>query len=228
LSARDERELLEQAERALADSPDLVEWRADGFSDVDTLSDTCAGLKRRLGEIPLLFTLRHYDEGGARRIPQEKRLHVILEMIASGRIELVDIELINGPEFIAAVREAAERHGVKLILSYHNFTHTPPPEQMYAKLLEAAKNGADIAKLAVMPRNNQDVLNLLQVTDTARNGLLDIPLITASMGPLGMISRMAGGQFGSAVIFAASAAKTAPGQLPAALLKKIVNIIAEG
>lgn len=223
LSAQDEQELLGQAEKAAAESPDLIEWRADAFFAWPEMKKALAALRGRLGDIPLIFTLRHAAEGGARPMQQEERLRIITEIIATGQIELVDIELLNGPEFIAAVREAARQQGVRLILSYHDFTQTPPPEQLRAKLQEAAERGADIAKLAVMPRDNQDVLNLLQVTHDAAGEMLGIPLIAIAMGPLGIFTRIVGGQFGSAVTFAAGPAVTAPGQLPVARLREIIS-----
>lgn len=52
--------------------------------------------------------------------------------------------------------------------------------------------GADIVKLAVMPQNYKDVLNLLDVTAQFREENPDTPVITMSMGSLGGISRISG------------------------------------
>lgn len=58
-----------------------------------------------------------------------------------------------------------------------------------------------IVKLAVMPQNYKDVLNLLDVTAQFREENPDTPVITMSMGSLGGISRISGETFGSCVIF---------------------------
>ena len=51
--------------------------------------------------------------------------------------------------------------------------------------------GADAAKLAVMPCEEQEVLNLMQATLQADREMR-IPVITMSMGELGAVSRMSG------------------------------------
>ena len=68
-------------------------------------------------------------------------------------------------------------------------------------------------KLAVMPGNRRDVLNLLQAAVTAEEALT-IPSVTMSMGSLGVISRLSGALTGSAMTFAAAGKVSAPGQIP--------------
>ena len=85
--------------------------------------------------------------------------------------------------------------------------------------------GADIAKVAVMPENNRDVLALMSATDRARTTLVRVPIITMSMGPLGAVTRLAGGQFGSDITFAAGAVSSAPGQLAIADVRMVMDIL---
>ena len=54
--------------------------------------------------------------------------------------------------------------GVSVIASHHDFEQTPSPEVMKMLLEKMCAGGADIVKLAVMPQNYKDVLNLLDVT----------------------------------------------------------------
>ncbi len=54
------------------------------------------------------------------------------------------------------------------------------------------------------------------------------PVITMSMGPIGQLSRVAGSVTGSAVTFGAGAEASAPGQLGAAELKQILDILGRG
>ena len=67
--------------------------------------------------------------------------------------------MCNDPAFIAAVKETSKEFGTKLIFSYHNFNDTPDEAVIHDKLAKAQQMGADIAKLAVMPKDYADVLN---------------------------------------------------------------------
>lgn len=160
-----------------------------------------------------------------RTLAQGKRLEVIVAAITSGTIDLVDIELCNGPEFIDAVRKHTQAHRVALIISYHNFKETPDETFICNKLLAAWRAGADIPKLAVMPKDYGDVLILLGATNKARNSAIDSPLVTMSMGEQGAISRLAGGLFGSDITFAIGRAASAPGQIPIAQLRTGMAIL---
>ena len=88
---------------------------------------------------------------------------------------------------------------------------------------------ADIVKLAVMPQNMEDVLKLLSVTNEFKEENPDTPVITMSMGKMGMISRLCGESFGAAVTFAAHKKASAPGQMEmhevADILEKMHKII---
>jgi len=76
------------------------------------------------------------------------------------------------------------------------------------------ERGASIAKVAVMPRSEEDVLRLLDVTIGARREFPDLPLCTMSMGRLGSITRVAGFLYGSDMAFAVGKEASAPGQIP--------------
>jgi 3-dehydroquinate dehydratase-1 len=93
-----------------------------------------------------------------------------------------------------------------------------------AKFLTADQLGADVAKVAVMPRDFDDVLTLLTATRQASKKLR-IPLISMSMGPLGAITRLVGGVFGSSLSFAVGAASSAPGQVPIEDLNAVLEIL---
>lgn len=154
-----------------------------------------------------------------RKISQEKRLELMVAAIESGNIDLIDIELCNGREFIDAVKMHTQARHVALILSYHNFKETPAETFISDKLLAAYEAGADIPKLAVMPNNYADVLVLLSATNRARNSAIDAPLVTMSMGEQGAVTRLAGGLFGSDITFAVGTASSAPGQIPIAEMR---------
>ena len=99
------------------------------------------------------------------------------------------------------------------MLSFHDFQRTPPLQELLERFRQAQALGADLAKVAVMPQHPADVLTLLQATWQASEELA-IPVAGMAMGALGAVSRVAGGEFGSALTFAVGQAASAPGQLP--------------
>jgi 3-dehydroquinate dehydratase-1 len=105
-----------------------------------------------------------------------------------------------------------------MIVSCHDFSATPDSAGMLRTLVRAEREGADVAKLAVMPRAPSDVLRLLETTLLA-DAALRIPLITMSMGAMGALSRVCGWQYGSSVTFAVGHQVSAPGQLPVGVLR---------
>jgi len=228
LVAADKNELLAQAAMLKPLSPDIVEWRVDGYqgvADTQTCLAALAALRAAIGDIPLIFTCRIDAEGGMQPLSQEIRLALIDAAIRSAAIDIVDIELMNDAAFIDAVRRAAGDHGVKLILSYHDFKKTPGEDVILAKLKQAEVLGADIAKVAVMPTGLGDVLTLLQATLKARTEALTIPLVTMSMAREGVITRMAGGLFGADITFAIGQASSAPGQIPIGELRQAMSLL---
>ena len=212
-----------EAEQLAVLKPDLLEWRIDAYDEVENTEDCLSVLNKIreiIGDIPLIFTCRIDLEGGFKKISREDRLELVNAVMESGNIDLVDVELCNDQEFVKIVRERAKLSGVKVILSYHNFTETPSESFIYSKLTEAQTAGADISKVAVMPKDYGDVLTLLNATNKARNETVQGPMVTMSMGPEGAVSRLAGGLFGSDITFAIGKQASAPGQIPIEELKR--------
>jgi 3-dehydroquinate dehydratase-1 len=85
--------------------------------------------------------------------------------------------------------------------------------------------GADIPKIAVMPQNKKDVLTLLAATEEMASEYADRPIITMSMAGTGVISRLAGEVFGSALTFGAAAKASAPGQMGVEDLKQVLTLL---
>ena len=204
-------------------APDLLEWRIDGYDEVADLNQslgTLAQLRRQFRDMPLIFTCRTHSEGGLKKLAGNQRQRLITSAIASGNLDMVDIELSNHTDFVQAIMETAGTYGVRVILSYHNFEITPDEAFIFDTLFKARDLGADIAKVAVTPREYEDVLTLLSATLKARRQGLKIPAITMSMGPRGRLSRLAGGLFGSDITFASGTTLSAPGQIPVEFLRK--------
>ena len=78
-----------------------------------------------------------------------------------------------------------------------------------------------------MPQTEEDVLRLLSVTSEFYKENPDTPIISMSMGKLGMISRLCGETFGSCVTFGAGKNASAPGQIPVEKLQMILTTLHE-
>ena len=117
------------------------------------------------------------------------------------------------------------RSGVRLILSWHDFQHTPAEFEIVDRLARAEALGADIAKAAVMPVDGDDMFTLLEATRQARRGAVKIPLITMAMGAKGLVSRIVGPVYGSDVAFAVGVQATAPGQVPIEKLREVWRVL---
>ena len=234
LVGRTAEEIISQADQirsalSLGTVIDIAELRIDffeGISDLSGVIELLNDVKYILSEdILLLFTLRSEREG-REKLPEGVRYgQVVRAAVESGIPDLTDIELDSG-ERDELIKLAADK-GVRVILSKHFFDMTPEDELMKHIITDMEKAGADIAKLAVMPRDRQDVLRLLAVTEQLTREGLKIPLITMSMGKLGAVSRACGGLFGSAVTFASLSKASAPGQIPVVELNNIIELLEE-
>ncbi len=228
LVAKEKSEVLGQAEELKQFNPDLVEWRIDSYENVADVDDSLGvlqALREKIGNIPVIFTCRIDAEGGFKPISADIRLKLMQTAIKSGLLDLADVEMCNETAFIENIKDVAKRNGTRLIFSYHNFDQTPDEAFIFDKLVQAQEMGADVAKVAVMPKDYKDVLVLLSATLKARTEALRIPIITMSMGPEGGVTRVAGGLFGSDLTFAVGKEASAPGQIPIAELRQAMTVL---
>ena len=239
--ARNEKEL-EASLAVLSDVPfDLAEFRADHFEPLQELCLSAAMghstllpilLKKTLGQIrevigprPLLFTVRTAAEGGMVSISWHEYEILLLGAAHTGMVDLIDMEWATAGVHAPDLIRQAHACQVRVLISSHDFSHTPSKKHMRARLLAMQETGADITKLAVMPQNRQDVISLLHITCEMADNLADRPYVTMSMSQDGMISRISGQLTGSAITFASAGAGSAPGQLSAPATARILKLL---
>lgn len=226
--AKTAEQILQEAQ-AITDLPaDLVEWRADFFEGVHNLERVTKVLHRLndvLSGIPLLFTFRTAKEGGEQAISAEEYSMLNRAVCESKLADCIDVELFSGDALMQELIAAAHTNGVAVIASNHDFQQTPPKAELLSRLLHMQKLDADILKIAVMPRSSRDVLELLAATDEMVTLLADRPVVTMSMGGLGVVSRLCGETFGSALTFGAASQASAPGQIGAQDLSAILDLL---
>lgn len=89
-------ELLREAILAKEAGADLVEWRIDYYEDVfqyEKVTETLVLIHEMLDGLPVLFTFRTIAEGGKRDITIRAYHELYLQMIRSGLVDMVDLEL---------------------------------------------------------------------------------------------------------------------------------------
>lgn len=207
---------------------DIVEWRADWFDgvfDPSLLRTAAHYLRDALGEkIPLLFTFRTAQEGGEKAISTADYISLYQLVISQHLSDLIDVELFTGDDPVCRILSEAHNAHIPVILSNHDFNATPLQEDLLSRLHHMEVLGADILKIAVMPQTPRDVLTLLSATEVMSRTSM-CPLITMSMGHLGVISRLCGETFGSSVTFGAVGQASAPGQLSTAPLHQVLTLL---
>lgn len=232
IAAANESEILRAAQAVSLSQADIAEWRADWYEDILDLKKAkriIQKIRYILGERPLLFTFRTMGEGGEKDISQEE-YQVVNEMAAeTGCVDLLDIEAFmpeeKGKKTVQALVKMVQDKGVKVIASNHDFQKTPAEDEIVLRLCKMQDMGADIAKIAVMPQNQRDVLTLLSATERMYSAYAKIPVITMSMDSQGIVSRLCGEIFGSALTFGTVGQASAPGQIPAEDLKTFITLL---
>lgn len=228
IAERTTEEIIKAATALTALPADLAEWRVDWFygaPDTPQVLETAAALRHILGEMPLLFTFRTAREGGEKDPDLSQYEALNIAAARSGFVDLIDVEMRTGDEAVSRMISAAHDYGVKVVGSSHDFEKTPPREEMVDRLCHMQQMGADLSKIAVMPRSARDVLTLLSATLEMTEHHNDSPVITMAMAGTGVISRLAGECFGSALTFGAAARQSAPGQIGVEALAQILDII---
>ncbi|AXI27411.1 type I 3-dehydroquinate dehydratase [Gemella sp. ND 6198] len=223
---KNEEEILEAASNIKTIDCDLVEWRIDFFDKVEEQGEVSELSKkiRKIIDRPLLVTFRTKKEGGVLELSDNKYFEVYNEVVENGNIDLLDVELFMPVEEVSALIEKAHVNDVKIVMCNHDFDKTPVRDEIVNRLTAMSKKGADICKIAVMPNSNKDVITLLDATRIAKEKI-NQPLITMSMGALGMISRVSGEVFGSTATFGAAKQSSAPGQVPVAQLREMLDTL---
>lgn len=207
---------------------DVVEWRVDWFEHVfefDKVEEVLKELREALGETPLLFTFRTSKEGGEKAIDAEAYAELNKKAAATGYVDLVDVEAFTGDEIVKEIIEEVHKVNVKVVASNHDFDRTPAKEEIVSRLRNMQELGADIPKIAVMPNSKKDVLVLLAATEEMSSEYADRPIITMSMAGTGVISRLCGEVFGSALTFGAAKKASAPGQMEVNNLETVLQLL---
>ena len=220
--------LLDEVAAIVPKKPDLLEWRIDFFADIGdsaAVIATALAIRAAAGGIPVLLTRRNVSEGGTPIAIDEAAVVAMYSAVCTARcVEMIDYELSNPAIHGEHLRAVSAANDIALIMSYHNFALTPDAATLDSKFSAAQRLGADVAKVAVMPKTPQDVLTLLAATERASQ-TLGIPLISMAMGGIGSLSRLVGWVYGSAATFAVGKSSSAPGQIAIEELRSVLATV---
>lgn len=218
--------VLDAAANTIGHAVDIVEWRADGLDELspESITATAFALDEILAD-PLLLTVRTRTEGGSADIDDETYAELVLAGIAARNAAFVDVEFRRDAHIVARLVDAARRAGVGVILSAHDFVATPSKEQLRELFEAMCSVSPDVVKIAVMPQDARDVLALLEIALDVREAHPDQAFVSIAMGALGVVSRIAAGAFGSVATFGTIGAASAPGQIDADELRRMLDAI---
>lgn len=205
-----------QARLAQQQGAGAAELRADLLADPAQVRAALTAV-RAASSLPLLLTYRSTTEGGkgaGHGQGYEDYLASLLQLRPA--VAAVDIEMAC-PASKALVAEA-KAGGYDVVGSCHDFTATPSAAQIAEKLAQITAAGADITKVAYMPRTAQDVAALRHAAHDFAGAYPHQPLIAISMGQLGAPSRT---DLANCLTFAtiADGAASAPGQATIAYVR---------
>ena len=224
-------DIISQIRRIKGKPYDMIEWRMDYYDEVfdnDKVKSILEKIRKEIDDTILLCTFRTKAEGGEKAIDNNSYIELYKVIIDTQSIDFIDVEMFLGEEVAQTLVEYAHEKNVYVIMSNHDFQKTPSKAEIIDRLITMQSLGADIPKIAVMPRDTTDVLTLLTATDEMNREYADRPIITMSMSALGVISRIAGETFGSCITFGAGEQSSAPGQVEVKALSYILdNISAE-
>ena len=205
----------EQIESALVIA-DILELRLDLIVSPD-LSALIAS-----STLPVIVTYRSKHDGGQYKGLDEDRLQSLRDALKAGA-DYVDIEVSTPREYLQPFLEESEP--AKIILSYHDFSHTPEDlNPVYETMCEMP---GEIVKIVTYARDLSDNLKMFELLKRAKSEKQK--LIGLCMGDLGETSRILSPLFGGYLTFGSleTGQESAPGQIPAKTLKDIYRINAE-
>ncbi|MDG3131998.1 type I 3-dehydroquinate dehydratase [Streptococcus suis] len=196
---------------------DLIEWRADYLPKEEILKVAPAIFEKCHGK-EVIFTIRTTKEGGYLDLDAQEYVDLIKEVAAFYQPDYIDFEYYSYQSVFEQMLEFPN-----LVLSYHNFKETPAN---YLEIMsELTSLSPAVVKMAVMPRSEQDVLDVMNYTRGFKTLNTEQKFATIAMGELGKLTRIAGRITGSCWTFASFDEASAPGQISLQHTRKFLEIL---
>lgn len=212
--AKNQEEVVKQCELAMQLPCDVLEIRLDYFENMnmDDMKATFKKMKEITHDKIILATFRSLEEGGQRSCSNEEYEALYSLLIYENGCDMIDLEYSKGLSSISKLHSIAQQNGVFTIISSHDFKETKSSIILQEQLQKMADLGMDMVKLAVMPKQEEDVRRLMDVAKLM-SGCIAQPLIVLAMDELGKRTRIECEDFASCMSFAVADKASAPGQM---------------
>lgn len=173
---------------------------------------------RKVFAIPNKQLIATCREGFYNENDRISRLSVAIEAGAA----YVDIEVEENDNYRQTLLEKAKAKGCKVIISHHDFEHTPDVDKLQAIIATCEQMGADVVKLVTTARSNKDAATILSLYTTERRNL-----VAFAMGATGRITRLACLFLGAPFTYASASdlKAVASGQLNIAAMQQLTNLL---
>lgn len=197
----------------------FLEFRLDSLPDP---ASSLPALTRFLAEHPgvtAIATCRRTAFGGGFRGTAQEQVR-ILQQAAWAGCRLLDAEIETAEQFGPGVLTGLRQAGAAVILSWHDFTGTPPLQLIFDRIAAFAPDFVKIVPTAQTLGDSLQLIDLLERHGSTGN------LVAMSMGLPGVLTRVLGPRFGSAFTFASpdGGSGTAPGQIGIGDLRDLYRI----
>lgn len=223
---------LEKECASLSSCPlDMLEWRVDYLLNQEVVHATkdletaYAVIRTHFKDVPLLTTVRTKSQGGAHKTPGGEYVSLLSLIIRSHWADVLDVEYGHEVLDTKVLIKQAHEQGIPVLMSYHKFQRAMSETELIDTYENMASFKADILKIAVMPRVPRDTASLLSAAARVREDLPETPVIAIGMGQAGQLTRIAGSDLGAPITFAAGQKASAPGQLTAAQVKAVLDVL---
>ena len=180
-----EEAFLKNVQVAKEGGSDIAELRIDFFKSTDNLDFNKIVSNSVL---PLIVTNRNRENGGLFSGDENTRLSILKKCISAKPL-YVDIELNMQDSVRDEIKNHAKQNGVKVICSYHDFHETPTADSILQTYDRAYNTDCDLIKMVYTPKNNDDVIRILEVTNYIRN-YKNKPFTLFGMGKYGQLTRI--------------------------------------
>lgn len=196
-------------ERISQKKPDFVEFRLDRVSNAQTIEH----IAKKKSCLSIATDRSNRDQG-----TKEK----LLLGAATAGFDFVDVD-ISSPSAETTIQRVKSL-GSRVILSFHDNTKTPSPNELKKILRTQIKAKSDLCKVVTTAVQSHDNLTILQFLE---EGSVETKLVSFAMGPQGVPSRILSPLFGAEFTIASfdDTSKTAEGQLTIDNLRNVWQLL---
>jgi len=212
----DAESLLTHARREYDAGERFLEFRIDYLPAPENGVAAIRKFLARHSDCTILATCRRRQNHGKYNGSVEEQIRILESAIAAGA-RAVDIEIESAetcPERLQPLRAQAY-----LLISYHNFSGTPPLESVLRRMTRVAADAYKLVTTARKPSDNGRVLGLPRSNPKT-------PLVVLAMGETGFPTRVLSPALGGLYTYATPSAAegTAAGQVSARQLRHMYRV----